>query len=230
MAAGGTPGAHSFSRNRPSARWKTARSVYTRVTTRRPVSGNALSLTIFGCPARSTCSITTQTSRAPATRSIAPPTAGFLPGTYQFARSPCAETCRAPSTVTSRWPPRTMANDVAESTIAAPLISVTGCLPASVRSGSSWPGGGAGPGPRTPFSACRTTSAPAGMNRGISSGMPTSRFRAESRNRRFPLRSPWCALTRPKSATMPYSRTCSRPPKSRVSRRAMRSAAAPSAV
>src|SRR5260370_19960825 len=87
-ASGLTPGAHSFSRSWPSAMWKTARSVYTRVITRRPVSGNVHSSTIFGRPLRSRCSITTHTSRAPATRSIAPPTAGFLPGTYQFARSP----------------------------------------------------------------------------------------------------------------------------------------------
>src|SRR5262249_19267709 len=169
-ASGRTPGAHSFSRSCPPARWKTARSVYTRVTTRRPVSGNVHSSTIFGRPARSTCSITTHTSRAPATRSIAPPTAGFLPGTYQFARSPCAETCSAPTPLTARWPPRTTANDIAESTMAAPLISVAGCLPASVRSGSARPGGAGGPRPRTPFSACRMTSVPSGMNRGISSG------------------------------------------------------------
>src|SRR5260370_22140664 len=98
-ASGLTPGAHSVSRSWPSATWKTARSVYTRVITRRPVSGNVHSSTIFGRPLRSRCSITTHTSRAPATRSIAPPTPGFLPGTYQLARSPWADTCTAPRTV-----------------------------------------------------------------------------------------------------------------------------------
>ena len=91
-----------------------------RVTHARPVSGIVHSGRILGRPWRSTCSMVTQTCGVPATRSIAPPTAGFLPGTYQLARSPAAETWRAPSTVTSRCPPRIMAKDIAESVIAAP--------------------------------------------------------------------------------------------------------------
>ena len=136
-----------------------------RVTHARPVSGIVHSGRILGRPWRSTCSMVTQTCGVPATRSIAPPTAGFLPGTYQLARSPAADTWRAPSTVTSRCPPRIMAKDMAESVIAAPGMRVIGCLPASVRSGSPSPSG-AGPRPSTPFSACSTTSVSSGMKRG----------------------------------------------------------------
>jgi hypothetical protein len=51
---------------------------------------------------------------APTTMSPAPPMPlTILPGIIQLARSPCSETSIAPSTVASRCPPRTMANESA---------------------------------------------------------------------------------------------------------------------
>ena len=52
---------------------------------------------------------------APIARSIAPPTAGMASGApvCQLARSPLAETWKAPSTQTSRWPPRIIAKESA---------------------------------------------------------------------------------------------------------------------
>ena len=86
-----------------------------------PVSGSVHSLTILGLPSLAVCSITTITRRAPCTRSIAPPIPLIiLPGTAQLARSPRAETCIAPSTATSTWPPRIMPKDSEESKNAAP--------------------------------------------------------------------------------------------------------------
>ena len=56
----------------------------------------------------------TMTVLAPLTRSMAPPMPGtILPGTIQLARLPCWSTCSPPSTVTSTWPPRMMAKDMA---------------------------------------------------------------------------------------------------------------------
>src|SRR3982751_3673045 len=80
----------------------------------------------------------------------------------QLARSPLAETWNAPSTQTSRWPPRIIAKLSAWWKNEPPGSSVTGCLPALMRSKSSSPSGGAGPMPMTPFSLWRTTSRPAG--------------------------------------------------------------------
>ena len=82
--------------------------------------------------------IITNTCLAPMARSIAPPTAGIASGApvCQLARSPPAETWKAPSTQTSRWPPRIIANESAWWKYDAPGSSVTGILPALVRSGS----------------------------------------------------------------------------------------------
>ena len=87
----------------------------------------------------------------------------ILPGIVQLARSPAADTCIAPSTETSTWPPRIIANDSAESKNAEPGIAVTVCLPALIRSASSSPSNGNGPMPSMPFSDWRTTSIPSGM-------------------------------------------------------------------
>ena len=81
---------------------------------------------------------------APTARSMAPPMAGGSPSSrpvLQFARSPRSETWNAPSTATSRWPPRIMAKASAESKNAPPSASVIGALPALMRSQSSSPAG-----------------------------------------------------------------------------------------
>jgi len=52
-----------------------------------------------------------------------------FPETIQLARSPRAYTCMPPSRARSRWPPRTIANESAESKIEAPVTAVTGALP-----------------------------------------------------------------------------------------------------
>ena len=103
-----------------------------------PVSGSVQSSTIFGVPSFAVCSIITMTRLAPWTRSIAPPMPLIiLPGIIQLARSPSPDTCIAPSTATSMWPPRIMPNEVAESKNEAPGRTVTVSLPALIRSGST---------------------------------------------------------------------------------------------
>jgi len=85
-----------------------------RSTTPLPVRGRVHSRTSLERPDFSQCSMTTMTRLTPATRSIAPPMPlTILPGTIQFARSPLAATCMAPSTDRSMWPPRIMAKDSA---------------------------------------------------------------------------------------------------------------------
>ncbi|CAM5437926.1 hypothetical protein SAFG77S_04525 [Streptomyces afghaniensis] len=59
------------------------------------------------------------------------------PGIAQLARSPRSETCMAPSTAVSMWPPRIMPKESAESKNAAPGSTVTVSLPALIRSGST---------------------------------------------------------------------------------------------
>ena len=54
----------------------------------------------------------------------------------KLAKSPLADTCRAPRTETSIWPPRIMAKDSAESKVEAPGTTVTVSLPALIRSAS----------------------------------------------------------------------------------------------
>ncbi len=75
----------------------------------------------------------------------------------QLARSPVTDTWKAPSTQTSRRPPRIIAKESAWWKYAAPGSSVTACLPALMRSQSSRPAAATGPIPSMPFSVCRTT-------------------------------------------------------------------------
>ena len=59
------------------------------------------------------------------------------PGTIQLARSPAMETCMPPRTAVSMWPPRIIAKLSEESKNEAPGSTVTVCLPALIRSGST---------------------------------------------------------------------------------------------
>ncbi len=112
-----------------------------RSTTPRPVSGSEHSETILAVPSLATCSVITSTRRAPATRSIAPPMPlTTLPGIDQLARSPPADTSIAPRIAVPMWPPRIIANEVAESKQLPPGAIVTVCFPALIRSASSSPG------------------------------------------------------------------------------------------
>ena len=78
------------------------------------MSGSVQRGRIFEPPPLVVCSMAMMTRLAPATRSIAPPMPlTILPGTIQLARLPSASTSSAPSTVTSMWPPRIMANESA---------------------------------------------------------------------------------------------------------------------
>ena len=115
--------------------------------------------TSLGVPSLANSVIITKTLLAPIARSIAPPTAGIASGSpvCQLARSPVAETWKAPSTQTSRWPPRIIANESAWWKYDAPGSSVTGILPALVRSGSISSPMAAGPMLSMPFSVCSTT-------------------------------------------------------------------------
>jgi hypothetical protein len=61
----------------------------------------------------------------------------MAPGTIQLARSPATDTCIAPRTAVSMWPPRIMAKLVEESKYDEPGSTVTVCLPALIRSGST---------------------------------------------------------------------------------------------
>ena len=134
--------------------------------------------TILLSPLLVRCSIITNTCFAPIARSIAPPTAGIASGApvCQLARSPSTETWNAPSTQKSRWPPRIIANESAWWKYAPPGSSVTGCLPALMRSESSCPGAGAGPMPSRPFSLCRMISRSFGRWLATSVGRPMPRF------------------------------------------------------
>ena len=89
----------------------------------------------------------------PATRSIAPPTAGIASGAPvdQLARSPFSATCIAPSTQMSRCPPRIIEKLSAWWKKAAPGIVEMRFLPALISSGSP-PSSPTGPMPSSPFS------------------------------------------------------------------------------
>src|SRR5689334_6485603 len=149
-----------------------------RVTQPIPVSGYVQRSTTFGSPLFVVCSIITYVFLAPIARSIAPPTAGIASGApvCQLARSPLAETWNAPRTQTSRWPPRIIAKLSAWWKKTPPGRSVTGCLPALMRSKSSSPSPGAGPMPITPFSLCRTISRPVGRWLATIVGKPMPRL------------------------------------------------------
>ena len=102
------------------------------------MSGRSHSATSLWLPLRDTCSISTITRRAPLTRSIAPPMPLTIdPGTIQLARSPAMETCIPPRTAVSMWLPRIIAKLRDESKNDAPGSTVTVCLPALMRSGST---------------------------------------------------------------------------------------------
>ncbi len=171
------PGAVS-TRTKPfSVTSSTPRSVMTRCTQARPVSGRAQRASSLGAPSRVVCSIRTMTRRAPCTRSIAPPMPlTILPGIIQLARSPCSLTCIAPSTAVSMWPPRIMPKERAESKKAAPGSTVTVSLPALIKSGSTSSSAGYGPTPRIPFSDWSVTCTPAGRWFGMSVGRPMPRL------------------------------------------------------
>ena len=157
-----TPGIVSTSSSPSSPGRITASSVTMRSTRRTDVSGSVQRSTSLG-PLGERCVIATMTRRAPVTRSIAPPMPGtFCPGTIQFARRPRASTSRPPSTVTSRWPPRMMPKEVAESKAQAPGKAPTGRPPASVRLRSSKPSPGSGLMPMMPFSEWKNTCTPGG--------------------------------------------------------------------
>src|SRR5918993_894361 len=171
-----TPSAVSSSVARPSGKPITASSVTTRLTGRSEVSGREHSRTIFGRPL-AVCCMATITRLAPATRSMAPPMPGtILPGTIQLARRPCWSTCRPPSTVRSRCPPRIRPKDIALSNVDAPGRAVTGFPPASVSHGSAMPGSATGPVPIRPFSDWKKTCIPLGTKLATRVGMPMPRL------------------------------------------------------
>ncbi|SEF17057.1 hypothetical protein SAMN05216533_8128 [Streptomyces sp. Ag109_O5-10] len=147
MSSAVTPGAVSTSARPAGVTSSTPRSVMIRWTHRSPVSGRVHSSTILGVPSLAVCSIRTMTRRAPWTRSIAPPMPlTILPGIIQLARSPAADTCMAPSTAVSMWPPRIIPKDRAESKKEAPGRTVTVSLPAMRPAAGSTPS----PRPSTP--------------------------------------------------------------------------------
>ena len=69
-----------------------------------------------------------------------------------------------------------LTNQLAEEKKAAPGSTVTVCLPALIRSASTWSSRGNGPRPRMPFSDCSTTSMPGGMALATRVGMPIPRL------------------------------------------------------
>ncbi len=147
---------------RPSGKAITASSVTTRSTGRVDVTGSVHFFMIFGAPL-AVCCIATITRLAPDTRSMAPPMPGTIfPGIVQLANSPDWSTCRPPSTVRSRWPPRMRPNDIALSNVQAPGRAVTGRPPASVSVGWAMPSSGGAPVPINPFSDWKKTCSPSG--------------------------------------------------------------------
>ena len=75
----------------------------------------------------------------------------------QLARSPVAETWKAPSTQMSRWPPRIMAKLSAGGNSCRRAAGSRAAVPALVRSVIFGAGCRAGPMPRMPFSLCSNT-------------------------------------------------------------------------
>ncbi len=148
-----------------------------RLTTPLPVMGSVHCGRILGLPSLAQCSITATTRRTPATRSIAPPgPLTIFPGTIQFAMSPLSATSSAPRMERSMCPPRIMANESALEKNAEPGMVEIVCLPALIRSASTWSSGGNGPMPSRPFSDWSVTFMPAGMKLATSVGMPMPRL------------------------------------------------------
>src|SRR5690606_18081241 len=148
--------------------------------------------------ARSTCWVATHTSRAPLTRSMAPPTPGLPPGTYQLARSPVSDTSRAPSTVTSSRPERIMPNEMLESNTDAPGTAVVYPFPAPIRSGSTSSPVAARPMPSSPFSVWTAIEPSVGMWLATSSGMPIPRLTVAPGHRSRAMRAASSSRLRPR--------------------------------
>uniref|UniRef100_A0A1I8FRW6 Integrase_H2C2 domain-containing protein n=1 Tax=Macrostomum lignano TaxID=282301 RepID=A0A1I8FRW6_9PLAT len=123
-------------------------------TMRKPCSGSTVN-TAFSVISMSTQALPVR-GRLHLSRIFALPSCGTRD---RLARSPVFDTCIAPSTVRSMWPPRIMAKLDAES-----------------KSGSTCSAVGYGPRPRKPFSDCRCTFMPAGMKLAASIGIPIPRF------------------------------------------------------
>src|ERR1700681_3200637 len=172
-----TPGCSSVNARPAGPTSKTQRSVMIMFTTDLPVMGRLHCLSILGEPSRAVCSIRTITRRTPETKSIAPPgPLTIFPGTIQFARSPFSATSSAPRIDRSMWPPRIIANDCAREKKLDPGRVVMVCLPALMRSGSTWSSAGNGPMPSNPFSDCSVTVMSFGMKLATSVGMPMPRL------------------------------------------------------
>merc|ERR1719494_1693525 len=88
----------------------------------------------------------------------------------------CLLTCIAPKMVRPTWPPLIMAKLSSLEKKELPGMAVTVCLPALIRSGSTWSGVGKGPRPRIPFSDCRWTVIVGGMKLDASIGIPIPRL------------------------------------------------------
>jgi len=85
-------------------------------------------------------------------------------------------TCRPPSTVRSRWPPRIEPKEKVLSKLAAPEMAVMRPPPASTRFGFSMPRAGRGPTPARPFSVWKKTPIPGGRKPVTCVGKPMPRF------------------------------------------------------
>mmetsp|Transcript_31031 Transcript_31031/g.81260 ORF Transcript_31031/g.81260 Transcript_31031/m.81260 type:complete len:218 (-) Transcript_31031:788-1441(-) len=156
----------------------TARSVIILSTHALPVRGRVQSSRILCLPPFAVCSMV-MTTLVPGddTRSIAPPIPlTILPGIIQFARSPRDDTCIAPRTLMSMWPPRIIPKLSSEEKKAPPGTTVTVSFPALIRSASSLPLAGNGPSPRMPFSDCSVTVIPSGIKLLASMGIPIPRL------------------------------------------------------
>jgi len=113
-----------------------------RFTTPLPVSGRVhwgmIFRSVLPSFLRATCSISTTTRGTPATKSMAPPMPlTILPGIIQLAKSPLPVTCIAPKIERLILPPRIMAKLSWLPKIDEPLMVVTVCLPALIRSAST---------------------------------------------------------------------------------------------
>ena len=108
---------------------------------------------------------------------MAPPMPGTsFPGIIQLARRPLLSTCRPPSTVRSRWPPRIKPKEKVLSKLAAPGMAVMRPPPASTMFGFSMPCAGRGPTPASPFSVWKKTLIPGGKKPVTCVGKPMPKF------------------------------------------------------
>ena len=136
----------------------TQRSVTMWLTHFTAVRGRVHRLTTLGEPSLAPSSMATMTFRAPLHRSMAPPIPKARPGVAQLARSPCADTCRPPSTVAARRPQRMTLKDMATSKALLPGTGTKGTPPAlTKRSFFISPSCTVGPMPMKPFSLWKST-------------------------------------------------------------------------